>query len=503
MKVLGAFLLLVPALLGQVIEGTVVDSVTGAPIGGASVQIENTGKTPYQTTADAQGAFHIEGVVDGAYTAIAFKNGFQTVRDEAALRPFRVVAGLDPVQLKISLIPWGRISGRVFDGEDNKVGGADVSLMQGNGSGQTSPADANGGFTFDIAPGSYFLSAQAPPKFASPAAIGDQHYAWAKTWFPGVSDAKAAQKILIRPGVDLVGQDFKLLAVNAYTIRGQIRDSNGEPVAKLTVKLARAAEYRSPLDRTTVSGKDGGFEFADVYDGDWRLSAERSGDVVQRGSVAATVTGRDAEGVELQLSAPFQVPVEFLLETEDSTTKIQGSVVLEPDGGGAAPASNRGKDGNYKVDGLYPGRYLIKALPLAGRGYYLASVKLGDRDVLGQIVELRSDSPPLRIVYRSDGGAIRGTVDGCGNASIVVVPQDPMFQRGDAAAVHVSRCSANGDFAISNLRAGRYYAFAFDQWDMNAANFLSGLQALTNKAVSVEVTAGQTANVELKVTSPS
>ena len=132
MKLAAAFLAICSGLFGQVIEGTVVDSVSGAPISGASVEIENAGKTPYQAVSDAQGAFRIDGVADGAYTAFALKAGFQTVQDEAARRPFRVVAGLDPVHLKLSLIPRGRISGHVLDSDNHPAAGSDVWLLQGN-----------------------------------------------------------------------------------------------------------------------------------------------------------------------------------------------------------------------------------------------------------------------------------------------------------------------------------------------------------------------------------
>src|SRR5450432_3425792 len=54
-----------PALLAQVIEGTVSSSLGGAPIDGASVSIELGGKATYQATTDALGAFRIEGVKDG------------------------------------------------------------------------------------------------------------------------------------------------------------------------------------------------------------------------------------------------------------------------------------------------------------------------------------------------------------------------------------------------------------------------------------------------------
>src|SRR5580693_2045175 len=209
MKHLGAFLLLAPTLFGQVIVGTVVNSVTGEAIGDASVQIEKAGKSPYQATSDAQGAFRIEGVADGTYTAIAFKNGFLTVRDEAARKPFHVVGGLDPVQLKLTLTPRSRLSGHVLDGNGRPVAGAGILLKQGGGAiSSGTSSDAEGGYSFDVRPGAYFLSARAPLKLTPPAPVGDQHYAWAKTWFPGVTDLTAAQKILIRPGAELVDQDI-------------------------------------------------------------------------------------------------------------------------------------------------------------------------------------------------------------------------------------------------------------------------------------------------------
>jgi hypothetical protein len=495
MKHLGAFLLLAPTLFGQAIVGTVVNSVTGEAIGGASVQIENAGKSPYHTTSDAQGVFRIEGVADGPYTAIAFKNGFLTVWDEKARRPFQVIAGLDPVQLKVSLIPQGRISGRVLDGDNRPLAGADVALEEGTGTGQSAQTDVSGSFSFIAPPGSYLLSARPPVKLAPPPPVADQHYAWSKTWFPGVTATSAAQKILIRPGVELMGQDITLRAVNAYSIHGRIRDSNGDPASKVAIQLSRAEDYEHP-ERTTVSGKDGSFEFADISDGAWRLASNVSGkDFVWRAFASVTVTGRDADEVDLRLNAPFSVPVDFLLETSDATVKIPGNVVLAPEWGGASPVSNRNKDGTYRIDGLYPGRYRVNAPPFAQSGYYLASISLGEQDILGKIVEFSADSAPLKVVYRSDGGTLRGTVENCGNATIAVAQRDVL-------SVRFAHCTDGGHFEIPNLRPASYYAFAFDQLPANTSDFLSSLPGLLNKGVTVEVNAGQVSNVELKITTP-
>jgi Carboxypeptidase regulatory-like domain len=500
-RLCAAFLIFCSVLSAQVIEGTVVDSVTGAAISGASVEIENAGKAPYRATSNAQGAFRIEGVADGTYTALAFKDGFLTVRDEAARKPFHVVGGLDPVQLKLILTPRSRLSGHVLDGNGRPVAGAGILLRQGGGaisSGATS--DAEGNYSFDVRPGAYFLSARAPLKLTPPAPVGDQHYAWAKTWFPGVTDLTAAQKILIRPGAELVDQDIKLIAEKAYAIRGYLRDSNGDPAPQLAITLTRSDDSQA-LQRTALSAKDGSFEFGDVYDGDWRLSARSDAEVVSQASANITMNGQDVEGLDIRLRAPFAVPVEFILQASDSSSRISGgNVLLAPEPGGPSPSSVTDVNGDSHVGNVYPGRYLVKALPLAGKAYYLASITLGDRDVLGQMVEINSGSVPVKLFYRSDGGAIRGTVEDCGNATIAIAPEDPALQRADMASTPIAHCTSGNRFEIHNLRPGRYYAFAFDQFEMNRAEFVSSLPALMNKAVTVEVKASETTNVDLKVT---
>ncbi len=101
------------------------------------------------------------------------------------------------------------------------MAGADVNLLQAIGIGQTVRSDDKGGFSFDgIPPASYFLSARPPSGLKPPAPVGEEHYGWAKTWFPDVTDVSAAQKILIRPGAELLGQDIKLRAVAVHGIRG-------------------------------------------------------------------------------------------------------------------------------------------------------------------------------------------------------------------------------------------------------------------------------------------
>jgi hypothetical protein len=250
-----------------------------------------------------------------------------------------------------------------------------------------------------------------------------------------------------------------------------------------------------PLVRTAISAKDGSFEFADVYDGNWRLTSEQSGDVVLQAFAAVSIAGQDAEDVELRLNPPFSVPVEFALQTADATLKIPGRAFLGPEAGGFNPGGAIDKDG--RIVGVYPGRYQVNFLPPAG--YYAASITLGDREILGQTVEINSGSVPIRIVYKGDGGTIRGTVEDCGNATIAVTPEDPAIERGNLGFAPFARCAEDGHFEIHGLPPGRYYAFALPQLDDDKSAFWSSLPSLINKAVTVDVTAGQIATVELKV----
>ena len=65
-----------------------------------------------------------------------------------------------------------------------------------------------------------------------------------------------------------------------------------------------------------------------------------------------------------------------------------------------------------------------------------------------------------------------------------------------------AHCTEGGHFEIPNLRPASYYAFAFDQLETNTSQFLASLPGLINKAVTVDVNAGQVSNIELKITTP-
>lgn len=506
MKFLWALLIAGTALRGQVIEGTVVSSLGGVPIGGASVSIEQGGKPAYQAATDLAGAFRIEGVKDGSYSASFVKKGFQAPNpDAAARRPFRVVAGADPIRLQVQLTPLGTVSGRVLDGDNHPVPGAGIELLiAGSFAGQTDTTGEQGSFRFqNVEPGSYTLYARPPGKLKPPAPAGDQSRGWARTYYPGVLEKEAAARIVVNPGSELPGQDVKLLAVSVHRLSGRVFDAKGDPAPRITVKLAATDEIHGD-ELQAVSAEDGSFELSALRDGRWRMFAETpSGETKLSAFASVQVMGHDLNGQDLRLSLPFTIRGQVELEPPPGAQEKRpvSLVILFAGGSGfMSGQGSAGEDGSFKIDDVYQGLYRVLIILGPGtREYYLAAVMLGQREVPQEAVELVPGSLPLRIVYKSNGGSVHGTVADCGNATVFLIPQDRCLQ--ELEFVKRTSCQESGRFEISNIRPGDYYAFAFDGVVVSPDVIFRLARTLANRAVSVTVRAGEAGSADLKVTS--
>jgi hypothetical protein len=126
-------------------------------------------------------------------------------------------------------------------------------------------------------------------------------------------------------------------------------------------------------------------------------------------------------------------------------------------------------------------------------GHYLAAVLLGERDVLGEEVELAEGALPVRIVYKADGGRVAGTVEKGGFAKVVLASRNPGLRN----TWEVARCDAEGRFEIGDLRPGEYLAVALRHAAISEDPLW--MATLEQRAASVHVEANQTATVTLRV----
>jgi hypothetical protein len=254
------------------------------------------------------------------------------------------------------------------------------------------------------------------------------------------------------------------------------------------------------------------------------------------------MAGRELEGVKLRLSPPFTVRGQVVMETPKggpapnmpsvSLVARAGSIgreawmanwMLRPEmhfveplttnaPGGDATKQIHGEilhsflflgaisarpdaGGNFSLQNVYPGSYRIVPMPPPPLPYYLDAVRVGETDLGGQEVEVSSKVVSVALVYKTDGGAVGGTVEKCASGPVLLVPQDTSRQW--LGFLRAARCDSNDRYGIAGVSPGEYYALAF------AGNGpLPELdQGLLNRASKVTVRAGEASWADLRAIS--
>jgi hypothetical protein len=262
-----------------------------------------------------------------------------------------------------------------------------------------------------------------------------------------------------------------------------------------TSNAASSSESETVEARTRA---DGSFEFPGLHRGRWFVTAVTppTGTAFRE----VDVVDKDIDEIEIRLAEPFALNMKIVRDPPPSNTqsKTDFRVFLTGDGHSDVREGNIDAKGEFLVTRVMEGRYRI--VPLLGDGatmysYYLASIRMAEREVLGETVELTAASPPITILYKADGGGVRGTVEDCGSARVVLVPQERAL-RGLNDLIRHATCDASGHFEISNMRPGEYYAYAFDR----QPPIKDVAELLENRAVRVTVRSGEFSGAALRVT---
>jgi hypothetical protein len=118
------------------VEGTVVNSASGAPLRKASVWLESQpgpGGTAHNLTtqSDASGRFHLDSVEPGLYAVGAKRDAFMDPQGRYGIpAPFRVAEEQQVEGVVVKLVPLGVLSGHVFDEDGDPIPRANVTLLR-------------------------------------------------------------------------------------------------------------------------------------------------------------------------------------------------------------------------------------------------------------------------------------------------------------------------------------------------------------------------------------
>jgi hypothetical protein len=517
---------------GGAVEGTVINSATGAGVDGASVVFFGNQTNRYNAVADALGHFKITGMAPGNYRAQAEKDGFTAVLEGFApflssqglrLPGYRVESGPEPVRVDLKLTPLGAIAGRIFGTDGKPATGVEVSVSP-NITADMSVTDAEGRFALEnIRPGSYILIAR-PPKSAKPEQAKDgTKTAVVTTYYPSVVDQSQAQQIAFSGQQDFY--DIRLQTASVHRVRGIVLDVEGKPAPEAELALlpspqdtrgvagVLSSRIGGPLfftmgvrlasgavpDATVTAGQDGRFEFPAVRSGDWRIDAVSDPSLdtqAPRGTAAAVVGRDDVDDLQIRIAAPFKLIGAIEWKSDDpgsqrfSDTRLPfAPLTLVKADGNEFGRSGMVDSGGLSFDYISPGRY--KAIVKPGLA---AQIFLGDYEVTGQTFALAAGGPRLRVVLKTWSGTVRGTVENGEGATVVLIPQ----RNDDVYIGQTIRCGAGGAFELNEVSPGDYYIAAFDRMD-GLSPSAAMLSLLPSRGTSVRVEEGSAASVMLSV----
>lgn len=500
------------------VEGMVVNKVTGAGIGGATVRIMAPKGGRYDTTTDETGAFRISGIKPGDYNAVADKHGYFNPSLVPMDRPqVHFDASPETIKLRLELNPPAVIRGRVV-GADGNPARASVDL----GRGRMVNTNAEGAFIFEnLEPGRYTLLAR--PKIVAPAGKpGEDRAEVVPTYYPSVVEPGQAESIVIRPGAELSGYEIRLQSVPVYRVRGVVLDPGGKPAPRAVVELQRHVPggdsgffIGGPLFRESfsirtgelglpeteepfVTGDDGAFEFPSVPAGDWILRAEGEpvGDLNERqqvSSVASTIFSLghgDPDEFKIQLANPFRLSGSVVLsDGSPAPPSVLLSLSLSSEIGPAGHGGTTGSGGVLRLD-VNPGANQIQADVLAGN-YYVDSILVGSADINSQRLEVTPASPPIKVILKP-AGTIRGIVEDGAKGSVVIFPQS------FTGIGYVAQIRPDKTFELAGIPPGDYYAIALDHFDPRTMADAVRLRSWMPWATSVKIQQDSMASLPLR-----
>jgi protocatechuate 3,4-dioxygenase beta subunit len=516
------------------ISGQVSNAATGEPVRRALVSLRRIDMSPgvtavqvsHTVATDAAGQFAMAGIAPGKYRLTAERNGFVATQYGSrgpgkAGALLTLEAGQKSSDLAMRLTPHGVITGRVLDEEGDPVAGANVQVSrqvyaqgrkQLSRAGSASTNDLGEYRVFGLAPGHYFVSADARQN----PMLSQAEDEYVTTWFPRTADAAAAAPIDVAPGAQLRNIDILLAKLHTVAVRGRVVGEAGAPGGAQRTNFSVVLSARNAMgaggnaSRGTAVTPEGTFDFRSVTPGSYFLIAQVNAQGKNLAArMAIQVGASNVEGITLPLHGG--VPVSGRVRVEGETTQSIASVqvLLRPaeTGGlvfGPLPIQQVKPDGSFQMDDVGADRYTvtINGLP---ESFYVKSVRSADLDVLAGGLEIAGGSPaPLDVVLSPNAGQVTGTVldpttqKAAAAVMAVLVPQEK--ERRDREAFYqTAMTDVSGHFTLISVVPGEYRVYAWENVEYSAwmdPDFMKPLES-RGEAVSVSEGGRQAVQVNL------
>lgn len=337
-----------PAPAGR-ISGRVTAADSNTPIAGARIMLFPAGmmggpnRMPPQAVTDRNGRFVLERIAAGDYHIDVQKPGFTPLTlPPDPPRMITVVPGESLTDVDFQLQKGGAITGRLLDANGEPMVDAPImairrdpsvsglGLFPGHMQGGQQTNDLGEFRVFGLVPGEYLIAAM--PRGISPFGganmppppSGTARTTTAMTYYPGTTDADAAQRIVIAPGAEVGGIVFAMQTTPAFSVSGIVVDESNNPVANAMVMLmGDPSSGMFGPSGSAQSQEDGRFEIGEVPAGRYSITASimvMGGDpnvsIVGSGTTAV-LSAPAAAGFTFGTGAPADAPTEIVVADAD------------------------------------------------------------------------------------------------------------------------------------------------------------------------------------------
>jgi hypothetical protein len=397
-----------PRIGTAAIKGTVVDGVTGNPIGRARVRLVSgpAGPKPPILT-DALGAFEFTALPAGSYTLTVEKSTYLPGRYpelnrsmRARMQPLVLRDGQVVEDLSVSMFRGSAIAGRVLDAYGDPVDQAQVQVLRVPRGGR--PTNVGQSQTNDLgefrvprlAPGRYIV--QVRPRmnqyFQDPSVVEPPLPQPLPTYYPNAPSMAQAQVLTLNRGETISGVDMMLADGTPTVVTGVVVRADGEVVNAGSVNArVSGAEAAGGYDNSGGTGvRQGGSFRLTLAPGEYTLEAQvmtRQGpgpvgpDDQLVGTTRISVGGASTETVTIVVGrgATATGRVVFEGSTPPPPSPGQARVPLfNPEGPGCRSGqATIAADWSFKIEGLSGtcgappqsmfGRWTLKAVTFRGQ----------------------------------------------------------------------------------------------------------------------------------------
>jgi hypothetical protein len=536
-----------------VIQGTVINEITGEGIGHALVF---SGDNRFAVLTDVQGrfqfnvpkpkadanqrdggvfVFHRQAMGDGQplYSFQARKPGFVDRNYQRAM-----VAPGDSIT--ISLLPEAIIAGRVLVSDSDAAMGIPIQLFMRQvqdgrrrwTSVQADVTNSNGDFRFaDLMPGAYkVMTGEKLDTDSNVVVPGAQVYAFPPVCFPGVNDFGSGTAIQIGAGQTFQA-DFAVTRQPYFPVRIPIRNFADGP---MNVRVL-AEGHPGPgyaLGYNPQSQRIEGL----LPKGQYLVEATTFATSAGTGSVNMTVAGST---VAPTMTIVPGVPISVNVTEQFNSTDWQGdssfseggrnfvfhkgprtylNIFLESaddfsqQGGAALRRPLSPNDNALVIENVTPGQYWVRTQTARG---YVASATVANVDLMHEPLTVAAGSGgQIEITMRDDSARLEGSVIGLRNSVGVSDAESPRHNVDEAAFVYCVPLpggsgqfqqigvSSDGKFSSQEMAPGAYRVLAFERpQPMLPYRDAEAMRAYESQGQVVNLISGQIQHLEVALSS--